>query len=276
VNRVRSALIALLFACRAATAADLLMPPPEKFTLPRYALAGVDKPIALGELADVSVAPAAPNATVPNLASTAVQWHVWEFDRAAGLMGEKKVREYEGGIFFGVGLQPRRLFVQAVLTHLYLVKSGEKVTEVATRTQLLSATLTVGDPQPDPGPGPTPPPAPLPDGKYGLAAFAYAEASRVAADARVPGARACAKAFRDTAAAAKAGTLKTPEAVLQKAKAATDWELDSARVSRAAWDGFGTALQEKLYGLYKDKKLAAVGDFALAMDETAAGLEAIR
>lgn len=140
---------------------------PDKFPLPKVAVLGAADPVPLGELVALSLSP--PEDAPPTLAATSVQWKVFDYDPKGGVV-EKRVRtDADGWVLFGAGVKDKKMLVVASVTHLYLVKDGDRVLEAATRTQLLVAQLTIGVPPPvppgptppGPEPGPTPPPGPV-------------------------------------------------------------------------------------------------------------------
>ncbi len=251
--------------------------PADKFVVPEQKIEGADSPIPLGELVDLTISPI--KTPPPNLASTSYVWRVYE----DGV--PKHVREYQEGIFFGAGIKPKKLLAECVVVYLYVVKDGDKVTEIATRVNFLSADVVIGPPEPPPGPGPSPPPpAPgpgpvLPDGKFKLAATAYSLAmSRVnlAAPARQASANAMAISLKAIASMIGSGVLKSPEDILKQTKQSNNDAIKAVSVDVAAWDNFGSGLEDVLVDLYKQKKLVVAADYATAWLELAAGLEQVK
>jgi hypothetical protein len=107
----------------------------------------------------------------------------------------------------------------------------------------------------------------LPDGKFGLAKFAYdAAKSQVQTEWRGQ-AKSLAAAYRRVA---SAKGVSTPVDLLKAAKREAD-----AAATPAKWEAFGVALQEKLWGLYEAKKLNVTDDFRTALSEVADGLEQV-
>jgi len=245
--------------------------PADRFPLPKVQILGIDKPYPLGELVDISLSPVDP--ATPNLASTSVVWKVFDFEAGGGVV-EKKIREYQdGSVSFGTGIKNKKMLVLASVTHLYIVKDGDKVGEVATRSQVLTGQIQIGEPPP---PEPPPPPTPLPDGKFRLAKFAYDSAMSLVSPTsdRATGADVVAKALKSVVSATRNGTIKTNEEFLKQCKDATDKAFIQAKLSPTVWNQFGIALQNKLYSLYKDeRKLNTVQDFADAIDEVVNGLQ---
>lgn len=134
-----------------------------------------------------------------------------------------------------------------------------------------------GSPEPGPGPGPTPDVV-LPDGKYKLAAFAFNAAKSYVKDDndRVAGAAAIAKSLKGIVARIAAGTIKDPETALAELEVANASALRDAKVDRATWDSWGTALQKEWFPLYQNGKMKTLEDFSTAFKEVATGLEAVR
>lgn len=242
-------------------------------------ITGADVPVPLGELVDLSVTPLK---DVPNLEKSSYAWRVYDFDSQSGEWKIKRVRTSGDGVFFGAGIISKKLKVFCIATHLFIEREGDKIKSASTKTVILETDIVVGDkPEPNPGPGPKPPkpnPSPsFPEGQFGLAKWAYENSSLVKDDgARLSGALALSKSFGSIASAIAANAIKTPEDALKKAVASNDAALDKDGIKRAAWGDFGKALQEKLYGLYKDKKLNTVKDYQTAFTEIKEGLEAVK
>lgn len=130
------------------------------FVVPKQAIIGAEKPVPLGELVDLSLSPLAEKP--PHLVSVSASWKV--LDVAGGQ--EKRVRDYEGGVFFGAGIKKCKLKAIVAVTYLYAVKGDDgTVGEVAVRTVFLMQDVQIGEdlPEPDPEPGPNPDPEPGPN-----------------------------------------------------------------------------------------------------------------
>ncbi len=275
-----SVLLLLVFAFSFARATE--------FQVPDRKITGAEFPIALGEMVDLSVSEYAKPA---HLAGISYDWKV--FDQGK----EKKVRKADGGVFFGAGIKSKKMIAFCVITYLFAVKDDKGVIiEIGTKTQFLSAVITIGDekvpdpdpipPEPGPGPGPEPvPPKPEPDtpepdfveGKYGLSRYVYRAAMvRVlSGNERFRGAMSLRNSFEGIRAAINAGTIKTAEEVLRKTKEANNSSLKGDGVSIDAWEDFSTNLQERLYALSKDKKMVSLDDYKIAWSEIATGLALI-
>ena len=90
----------------------------ENFIIPEQKIVGAELPIPLGELVDLSISPV--QSAPKFLVSTTYAWKV--FDGYT----EKRIRNYENGVFFGSGIQAKKLKVIVSITHLYVVKDNEK------------------------------------------------------------------------------------------------------------------------------------------------------
>ena len=245
----------------------------EKFVVPEQKIVGAETPIALGELVDLSVSPI--KSPPQYLVETTYTWKVLDG------YTEKRVRDYNGGVFFGAGIQPKRLKALVAVTYLYVVKEQEKIVETAARTSFLSTDVLIGDeapPAPDPNPNPEPEPS-FPEGKYNLSPFIYnltkTKINLSKAD-KVKQANALAKSFEGIAAAIVAGTIDDQEDILKKTAEANRSAIQNVGGDKAKWEGVFTEIQEKLYGLYKDNKMVSKQDFAAAWREIATGFKSFK
>lgn len=256
-----------------------------KFVVPDQKILGADKPIKLGKLVRLHVSPV--KDPVEHLASTAYTWKVFDFDTKDKVLVElddvedgKRV----GSIIFGSGIEAKKLTAICIITHLYIVKDKDgKVTEVATRTNVLDTNVIIGSPTPGPDPGPNPGPDPgpdpvFPDGTYKLSALAYKTAMAKVTDptVRSKGAVALAKSHRGIASSIAAGAFPTLKAALVQAATANNQALKDAGVKVEDWDAYGTAIQDVLYDLYSNKKMGTAADLGTACLEIAAGLEKVK
>ncbi len=257
---------ALLLLCGLAGATD--------FVAPKQTIVGAEEPVALGELVTLSLSAADKTAS---LSQVAVAWKVFD--------GEQEKRfavDAEGKVFFGAGIRARKLLAVASVTYLFVVKDGDKITEVGTRTVILTARVVIGEPDaPPPDVKPPAPPAPKPDsggeelkdGKFKLSKFARdGAAGKVAAAGRADGARALAASFRKVAKTIAAGELTDVADILKETKKSNDAALGQ---SSAAWAGFAEALQEKLLALFEAGTLQTTADFATGWEELALGLDKV-
>lgn len=242
------------------------------YVVPKQAIQGAESSIPLGEMVDLTVSPVYEK--IPYLEKSSYSWKILDGYK------EKRVRQVDGGVFFGAGLVDKTLYAMCVATHLYVVKDDKgAVTRVASRTVVLTAQVVIGkgsnpDPPPVPPPPPPPPEPDFPDGEFKLAKFAYRAAVVGVTDAkaRSAGAKALAKSFEGMASAIAAGALKEPKAILEETAKSNKKALTEAAVPTTAWDGFLTSLQDYLYELYKGGKLKTAGDYQKAFGEIAQGL----
>ena len=249
----------------------------EKFVIPDQKIVGAETPIALGELVDLSVSPI--KSPPQYLVETAYTWKVLDG------YTEKRVRDYNGGVFFGAGIQPKRLKALVAVTYLYAVKEQDKITETAARTAFLSTDVLIGDeappaPEPNPNPNPNPEPEPnFPEGKYNLSPFIYNLTKtkiNLSKSDKAKQANALAKSFEGIAAAIAAGTIDDQEDILKKTAEANRSSIAAVGGDRSKWEIVFNEIQEKLYGLYKDNKMVTKQDFASAWREIAAGFKAFK
>lgn len=245
------------------------------FVAPEQKILGADKVVPLGKLVRLRVSN--PEAKAEHLASSAYQWKVYDYDAATGDMVElDDVVDLDGSVFFGAGIQPKKLKAICICTHLFLVKAkvGDKdeVREVATRTVVLSAAVTIGGPDP----GPEPEPA-FPDGTYKLSKLAYKAAMGVKNEvARTKGAAALAKSYRGSASSFAAGTVADLKAALAVSKTANNQALKDAGIDLSHWDPFGETLADAVFDHYSGDRLKTPKDLAAAWLEVAAGLEKVK
>jgi hypothetical protein len=251
------AALALLLIGSFATAAD--------FVVPQQKIVGAETPVALGELVTLSVTQ--PD-KVPNLASTSYAWKIFD-----GTVEKKFAVDANGNVFFGAGLKPKQLLAVVSITHVFLVKDGDKVKQVATKTVLQTTKVTIGDGQPEPGPQPQPDPT-FPAGKYQLGQFSWETArDKVNPTGRAAVAKAMATSFRNVVKSIQAGDLKDAGSILKATKQSNDAALGN---SSAAWDQFGEALQERLLSLFQAGSLKNTDDFVTAWTEISLGLDAVK
>lgn len=270
--QLRSIALLLIYCSMSLAAAPI-----DKFVVPEQSIVGTAKPVPPGELAELSIS------EIKNkpefLVSSSVEWSILDSGKPRGFRTDSK------GIFFAVGLKPRRLTVIAAVTHLYLVKTadGKTINEVATRSRVLVSELVVGDPPaPTPDPDnpdpPKPPPAPdFPDGKFQLSRFIYDLASKeIPAAVRVKTARAVVTAMEGINARIAAGTLTVVEEILQETRKANNSALEREGVSSTQVVKFADGLQKKLVDLDRSSKLTTFEDYQQAWKEIIDGLKAVK
>jgi hypothetical protein len=257
MNKILFSLFATILISSSSLATD--------FVVPQQKIVGAEAPVPLGELVDLTVSPI--KDPPKNFVSCSIAWKVFDGDK------EKRVREYQDGIFFGAGVVPKRMTALVAITYLYVVKEGDKTIEIATKTVIISSPVIIGE---DPGPDPEPsaPEPSFPEARYSLQKKSYSLAmSKVPAAIRKGSAAAVAKSFESMASAVAAGAIKEVDELLKKTA-------ESNRVAvganKAAWEPFFKEMQEVLYSLYESKQMVTASDFAEAWREVAAGLKSIK
>jgi len=250
----------------------------EKFVIPDQKIVGAETPIPLGELVDLSVSPI--KSPPQYLVETTYTWKVLDG------YTEKRVRPYDGGVFFGAGIQPKKLKAFVAVTYLYIVKEQDKIVESAAKTAFLSTDVLIGTeipPEPDPNvPTPTPNPEPdptFPEGKYNLSKFIHEITKNkinLSKSDKAKQANALAKSFDGIAAAIAAGTIDDQEDILKKTAEANRSSIQAVGGDKIKWEPVFTDIQEKLFGLYKDNKMVSKQDFAIAWREIATGFKSFK
>jgi len=235
------------------------------FVVPQQKIVGAESPVPLGELVDLTVSPI--KDPPKHFVSCSIAWKVFDGDK------EKRVREYQDGIFFGAGVVPKRMTALVAITYLYVVKEGDKTSEIVTKTVIISSPVIIGE---DPGPDPEPsaPEPTFPEARYNLQKKAYSLAiNKVPAAIRKGSATAVAKSFESMASAVAAGAIKEVDELLKKTA-----ESNRAAVgaNKTAWEPFFKEMQETLYSLYESKQMVTATDFAEAWREVAAGLKSVK
>ena len=241
----------------------------ENFVVPEQKIVGAEIPIPLGELVDLSISPI--QSAPKFLVSTTYAWKV--FDGYA----EKRIRNYENGVFFGSGIQAKRLKVIVSITHLYVVKDNEKLLEAATRTNFISTDVFIGEQEPDTPPEPEVEPE-FGESKYQLSKFIYDNVKllKISKSDKAKQSAAIATSFDSMAAAIAAGTIATLEDILKKTAESNKLALTKSGGDRTKWEPLFTEIQEKLFDLYKTNKMQTKEDFAIAWREISSGLKLIK
>lgn len=257
MNKLLFSLLAAILISSSSLATD--------FVVPQQKIVGAEAPVPLGELVDLTVSPI--KDPPKHFVSCSIAWKVFDGDK------EKRVREYQDGIFFGAGVVPKRMTALVAITYLYVVKEGDKAIEITTRTVIISSPVIIGE---DPGPDPEPlaPEPSFPEARYNLQKKAYSLAiNKVPAAIRKGSATAVAKSFESMASAVAAGAIKEVDELLKKTA-----ESNRAAVgaNKAAWEPFFKEMQETLYSLYESKQMVTATDFAEAWREVAAGLKSVK
>lgn len=250
-------MLSFVLICGASLAAD--------FVVPSQKIVGAESPVPLGELVDLTVSPI--KDPPKHFVSCSIAWKVFDGDK------EKRVREYQDGIFFGAGVVPKRMTALVAITYLYVVKEADKTIEIATKTVIISSPVIIGE-DPSPTPDPAAPEPSFTDARYNLHKKAYSLAmSKVPAATRKGSAAAVAKSFESMASAVAAGAIKEVDDLLKKTA-----ESNRAAVgaNKAAWEPFFKEMQDTLYSLYEDKQMVTATDFAEAWREVAVGLKSVK
>lgn len=257
MNKILCSLLATILISSSSLATD--------FVVPQQKIVGAEAPVPLGELVDLTISPI--KDPPKHFVSYSVAWKVFDGDK------EKRVREYQDGIFFGAGVVSKRMTALVAITYLYAVKDADKTTEITTKTVIISTPVIIGE---DPGPAPDPaaPDPVFPEAKYSLQKKAYSLAmTKVPAAIRKNTATAVAKSFEAMASAVAAGAIKEVDDLLKKTA-----ESNRAAVgaNKAAWEPFFKEMQDTLYSLYEGKQMVTATDFAEAWREVAAGLKSVK
>lgn len=250
-------MLSFVLICGASLAAD--------FIVPQQKIVGAEAPVPLGELVDLTVSPI--KDPPKNFVSCSIAWKVFDGDK------EKRVREYQDGIFFGAGVVPKRMTALVAITYLYVVKEGDKTIEIVTKTVIISSPVIIGE---DPGPAPDPaaPEPSFPEAKYSLHKKAYSLAmTKVPAAIRKSTATTVAKSFEAMASAVAAGAIVEVDDLLKKT---AESNRAAVGINKAAWEPFFKEMQDTLYSLYESKQMLTATDFAEAWREVAAGLKSVK
>jgi hypothetical protein len=247
----------------------------EKFEVPVQKIEGAEGSIDLGEVVMLNLSKI--DKTPKDFVSYTVEWRV--FDKGK----EKKFfKSTDGnGIFFGAGVNKRKLLVFASVSYLYVVKDGDKFVEAGVRSQFLTTTVSIGGGDDEPSGPDTPDEPTFVDGVYKLAAKSYKLAKdKVMGAKKVAASAELSKSFAASAAKIAAGQEVNKADDVRKILESTTEEnrkaLTRVGVEWDVWDSFFVALQEEIYGLYVSGKLKSKNDFATAWREIASGLQAIK
>jgi hypothetical protein len=102
MNKILFSLLATILISSSSLATD--------FVVPQQKIVGAEAPVPLGELVDLTVSPI--KDPPKHFVSCSVAWKVFDGDK------EKRVREYQDGIFFGAGVVPKRMTALVAITYL--------------------------------------------------------------------------------------------------------------------------------------------------------------
>lgn len=254
--------------------------PVVKYEVPVQKIEGAESPVGLGEvvLLNLSKITKLPE----NMVDYTVEWKV--FDRGV----EKKFFTNDKGIFFGSGVQARKLIVFASVSYLYVEKDGDKFVKAGIKSQFITVVVDVGGigPGPNPGPDPNPGPNPLvpdpvfPDGSFKLASKSFSLAKdKVEVAKRQTAAAELSKAFSTQAAKIAAGQELDAAGIKKVLEDSTDANREALKkigVDKSVWDNFFVSLQEEIFSLYQSGKLKTKNDFATAWREISQGLAEVK
>jgi hypothetical protein len=236
--------------------------------IPEQKVVGAEKPIPLGDIVFLSLSKV--ESPPAGYVKYSVTWKVIDGGK------EKPFRTMpDGSIFFGSGVTKRVITVYASVSYLYEDRKDKQIIDADVRGNLIITQVQIGDGNVPPPPDPDNPDPTFPDGKYKLAARVYKIAKEKVAPEDRAAATVLSKSFRSKAQEIKDGKYSKVEDILQETTKSNRDALDKAGINRAKWDAFFTTLQEDIYTLYSDKKLVAVGDYAIAWVEIADGLEKV-
>lgn len=246
--------------------------------LPEQTILGAEGQIDLGELVELKLSPIQ---FVPkDMVSTDATWRVIDMSDGGK---EKKVKSDKESVYFGAGVQPKRLIVFCFVTYLFVEKNGDKISSVYTEGVVIRTDLVIGGGGPTPTPTPTPTPNPsvvIPDGQFKVGPAIYGLSMKVPVASRQKGATALAKAFRGTAATIAAGVFKDSknplEDILVKATASNRSALGEVQVPTQDWLPVITEFGDMLFDLYKSGKARTADDYKTIFNEVATGLEAVK
>lgn len=255
---------------------------PPSVTVPVQTIQGAESAIPLGELVDLSLSPIVNRPA--NLAGVDAKWAV--IDAAVGTDGQikltgKRIREANDGVFFGAGIKNKVLFVNCTIVYLFIDRDKDgKVTNVSTRTAILSKQIKIGEDTPDPVVPPKPPVPPTPSfpiGTYNLSSQIYNLALSKVSDATARSKGAAAYTASYSASASKFVSVASPlEDSLKACTADGATALKNAGVSASAWSSFGDSLEDILFQLYQTKKITTSKDLGVALQEISVGLSAVK
>lgn len=240
----------------------------ENLVVPEQKIVGADSPIPLGELVDLSVTDIL---VVPkHLVSTTYSWKVFDG------YNEKRIRTYDKGVFFGAGIQNKKLKVFVVITHLYVIKEGDKFVEAATKTNFVSTDIFIGESEPEPVIPELEPE--FGESKYGLSKFIYGSVKKISIPKteKVKQCSILATSFETVSFAIAAGTIGTLEEILKKTTESNKAALSRVGGDRAKWEPTFVEIQDKLFNLYTDNKMVTKEDFSIAWKEIALGLKSVK
>ncbi len=253
-----------------------------EFVVPEQKITGADKVHKLGRLVKLDVTGVKDKPE--HYQSSTYKWKIYEVlydnNRMPYISALEDTVAVDSGVFFGAGVENRKLTAEVIIVHTYVVKDKDgKITEVGNKLNVVTTDVNIGSetPGPGPGPGPGPDPSPtFPDGKFKLSKVVYDIAMKTVTVDKQKGAAAVANGCNAVAASIAAGVLKDPAEILKTLREKNNANLEAQNIKPATWDAFGIELQKELLKLYKDKKLLTVSDYADAFKEIADGLSKVK
>jgi hypothetical protein len=252
------------------------------FVIPNARIDGIDKPPSPGGLVELT-ADVDRSQFSDSLASVKYQWVVLE-------NGKRKadVVQWPDGskIFFAAGVKGQEYTVILDIDCLFEAKDGQVIKDADVNSpELIVAKVVVGEAPPGPNPGPNPNPTPtpdptFPDGKYKLAAFAYAALKadpNLSQDEKAAlGAVVAAKLEGVASQIGALDSLKDPKAILKLTGEQVTAGFAESKIDIAKTQLFKTKLGDKIFELYKDKNVNTAEDFQTAWRELALGLKSFK
>jgi hypothetical protein len=241
----------------------------DRWTVPDQKITGGEQPIPLGDVVFLSLSKIdkAPDGYVKH----SVSWKVIDGNRNVNF----RVME-DGSIFFGSGIQKRKITVIASVGYLFGSKKETGFDEVDVKSVILSTVVQIGDGNiPDPVDPVDPDEPSFPPGKFGLSKKMYDLAkSKVTLIDRV-GSKSLAESFRKSAKEIKDKKLTKIEDIAKMTTLNNRKALEEIGMNRDKWVPFFDDFSEILYKLYEDKKLIKPEDFITAWEEIADGLQKV-
>jgi hypothetical protein len=253
----------------------------DEYEVPVQKIEGAESPVGLGEVILLNVSKLAKNPEF--LLDYSVEWKV--FDRGV----EKKFfTNSDGrGIFFGSGVEPRKVIVFASVSYLFGEKDADgKLKKWGVKNKFVTVIVDIGGSGPGPNPGPDPNPNPVdptfPDGVFKLASksYSFAKDKVASGNTRALAAQELAKSFSAQAAKIAAGQELTKsediKKVLEETTSSNQAALKKVNVTKEVWDAFFVSLQDEIYSLYESGKLKTKNDFVVAWKEISEGLNKVK
>lgn len=243
---------------------------------PKQTIQGVEKPVAIGDLVKLSLSKLEIQAPLTSIDEV---WNVYDVVNNDGKLSlvPKQTETFTNSdgskvVIFGSGTNSRTLFVQVSVTYLFVVKEGDKVNKIATKTVVLTAPLEIGD-----GTNPNPPtPDVIPDGKFGLTKLIYNSVNSNVKQGKVIASKKVAAGWDAVVAKIRGKTLTDPEEILTEASLSSKTALEGLNYDKDGWKKSSDEVQNRLFSLYSDKSLKTSSDYGDALSSLADGLRLIK